>query len=302
MIVSNIFITVTQKELEEVINNFLNRKNILVEEIKINKSIVFKNIKYKKFKDITITLDILKIVNNKIYFKLTKVKLKHLNIPEKIKNIILKIIVSKFDKNNINILEQGVIVVDLENLLKNSNVKFVLKKILLKNQYMEIYSEKIFIKNNLNNEVKKNKEDMNLKLTQTTLRLSGDDIMSFVKDFVKTDSFSISGIDVSQAIYVKGIIINSFDLGDVSINIKDLNGNLLYVQIKIINPIFPGVNLEHIPIKINVKELLNSFNNLNLDLDISNVKFIDGCIEVKINNFNLDIKKLSSSNSNVFLK
>ncbi len=141
-----------------------------------------------------------------------------------------------------------------------------------------------------------------MKLTQTILRLSGDDIMSFVRDFVKSGNFMISGIDVSQAIYLKGIIIGSFELGDVSLNIKDLRENLLYIQVKIINCVFPGINIEHVPIKIFVKDLLKAFGNLDLDLDINNVRFIDDCIEIRINNFNLDMRKLSSGGSNVFLK
>ena len=141
-----------------------------------------------------------------------------------------------------------------------------------------------------------------MRLTQTILKLSGDDIMSFIRDFIRTDSVMISGIDVSQAVYLKGIIVNSFEIGDVSINIKDLKENLLYVQLKIINSIFPGVNIEHIPIKIFVKDILKSLNNLNLDLDINSVRFIDDCIEVKINNLNLDMKKLPSNSNNIFLK
>src|SRR5699024_2104974 len=141
-----------------------------------------------------------------------------------------------------------------------------------------------------------------LRLTQTILKLSGDDIMSFIRDFIRTDSVMISGIDVSQAVYLKGIIVNSFEIGDVSINIKDLKENLLYVQLKIINSSFTGVNIEHITIKIFVKDILKSLNNLNLDLDINSVIFIDDCIEVKINNLNLDMKKLPSNSNNIFLK
>ena len=65
---------------------------------------------------------------------------------------------------------------------------------------------------------------------------------------------------------------------------------------------FPGINIEHVPIKIFVKDLLKAFGNLDLDLDINNVRFIDDCIEIRINNFNLDMRKLSSGGSNVFLK
>ena len=76
----------------------------------------------------------------------------------------------------------------------------------------------------------------------------------------------------------------------------------MYVQVKIINSVFPGVNIEHIPIKFFVKDLLRSFNNLNLDLDVNSVKFIDNCIEVRVNNFSIDVKQLSSGNTGGFLK
>ena len=300
MRVSNISITISDKDLVEIFNGFLYRKNIFVEEIKINKSIILKNIRYKKFKDISIYLDVLGVENNKIYIKLTKVRYKYISIPEKIKNIIFKIISSKFA--NENIFSNSMVVIDLSKYMKNSKFQFVINKVLFSNERINIYCENIFFKNNINKIKTKKKEGINLKLTQTTLKLSGEDIMSFVRDFVKTDSFIISGIDVSQALYLKGIIINSFDLGDVSINIKDLKGNLLYVQIKIINSIFPGINIEHIPIKVSIKDVLRSFNNLNLDFDINSVRFIDDCIEVKVNNFNLDMRKLPSSTNNVFLK
>ena len=300
MRISNMFITTKEKDLLDIFNRFLNGKNIFIEEIKINKSIIIKNIRFKKFKDISIILDLLKVVENKIYIKLSKIRFKHIYIPNKIINLIFKIFISKFAHENI--LNNNILIIDLTKYVRKSNMEFKLNNISINKESINIYLENIFVKNNTNKIKIKNKEGIYLRLTQTTLKLSGEDIMSFVRDFVKTDKFIISGIDVSQALYLKGIIINSFDFGDVSINIKDLSGNLLHLNIKIINSLFPGVNIEHIPIKISVKELLKAFNNLNLDFDINSVKFIDGCIEVKVNNFSLDMRKLPNSSNNVFLK
>lgn len=300
MRLSNIFIKINEKDLLENLNYILNDKNILIEDIKINHGIRIKNIKYKLFKGFNIDFNIFKVSENKIYIEVKKVGFKYFYIPKVILDIFICSMFGKVEKENKK--NKCVFIFDLNEHMKKINSQISIKNIWIDSGFININLSDISFKNNIKKVESKNKGGLFLRLTQTTLRLSGEDIMSFIKDFVKTESVIISGIDISQAVYLKGIIINSFEVGDISVNIKDLRENLLYVQLKIINCIIPGVNIEHIPIKIFVKDLLRAFNNLNLDLDISSVRFIDDCIEVKINNLNLDMKKLSSGSSNVFLK
>lgn len=300
MKLTTISIIISELDLLEILTYFFITKGILIEEIKINKSIAFKHISYKFLKNINLTINILKVKDNKITVEINKICFKKLCIPKSFIEIIMKIFPLKLTR----VYKKGkfIFIVDLNEYIKNQNIDFKISKVMLCDGYIHIVAENIFVKNTINKVKQKNKGGIFLKLTQTTLKLSGDDIMSFIKDFIKTDSFSISGIDISQAIYIKNILIGSFEVGDVSINIKDLKENLLYVQVKIINSVFPGVNIEHIPIKFFVKDLLRSFNNLNLDLDVNSVKFIDNCIEVRVNNFSMDVKQLSSGNTNRFLK
>lgn len=300
MKLTNISIIINELDLLEILTYFFITKGILIEEIKINKAIAFKHISYKIFKNINLIINILKVKDNKITVEINKICFKKLCIPKSFLEIVMKFFPLKLTR----VYEKGkfIFIVDLNEYIKNQNIDFKISKVKLCDGYIHIVAENIFVKSTTNKVKQKNKGGVFLKLTQTTLKLSGDDIMSFIKDFIKTDSFSISGIDISQAIYIKNILIGSFEVGDVSINIKDLKENLLYVQVKIINSVFPGVNIEHIPIKFFVKDLLRSFNNLNLDLDVNSVKFIDNCIEVRVNNFSIDVKQLSSGNTGRFLK
>lgn len=300
MRLSNIFIKINERDLLENLNHILNDKNILIEDVKINQGISIKNIKYKLFRNINIDFDISRVTKNKLYIEIKKIGFKYFYIPKSILDIFVRSIFGNLSKENSK--NKYILIFDLNKHMKKINLKFLIKKIYTDNGSININLSNISFKNNIKKIGNKNGGGFFLRLTQTTLRLSGEDIMSFIRDFVKTDSVIISGIDISQAIYLKGIIINSFEVGDISVNIKDLRENLLYVQLKIINCILPGVNIEHIPIKIFVKDLLRAFNNLNLDLDVSSVRFIDDCIEVKINNLNLDMKKLSPNSNNVFLK
>ncbi len=300
MKLTNISIIINELDLLEILTYFFITKGILIEEIKINKAIAFKHISYKIFKNINLIINILKVKDNKITVEINKICFKKLCIPKSFLEIVMKFFPLKLTR----VYEKGkfIFIVDLNEYIKNQNIDFKISKVKLCDGYINIVAENIFVKSTTNKVKQKNKGGVFLKLTQTTLKLSGDDIMSFIKDFIKTDSFSISGIDISQAIYIKNILIGSFEVGDVSVNIKDLKENLLYVQVKIINSVFPGVNIEHIPIKFFVKDLLRSFNNLNLDLDVNSVKFIDNCIEVRVNNFSIDVKQLSSGNTGGFLK
>lgn len=300
MRLSNIFIKINEQDLLKNLNYILNDKNILIEDIKINHSIYIKNIKYRLFKGFNIDFNIFKVLENKIYIEIKKIGFKYFHIPKIILDIFICSIFGNVERENKK--NKYMLVFNLNNYLSKMNSEILIKNIWTYNGFININLSDILVKNNIKKIDSKNRRGLFLRLTQTTLRLSGEDIMSFIRDFLRTDSVIISGIDVSQAVYLKGIIINSFEVGDISINIKDLRENLLYVQLKIINCIFPGINIEHIPIKIFVKDLLRAFNNLNLDLDISSVRFIDDCIEVKINNLNLDMKKLSSNSGNAFLK
>lgn len=300
MKLSNISITISETDLLDILKRALINKNILIQDIKINKSIVIKNIRYRIFKNINLDFKILKVLENKIYVEINKLSFKKVSIPKTFLDIFTKFIPIKFVKENRK--NRCIFIFDLNEYIKNFNSQFFIRKIFVNNSFINIVADEIFIKNNTNKLKQKGRGGLFLRLTQTILKLSGDDIMSFIRDFIRTDSVMISGIDVSQAVYLKGIIVNSFEIGDVSINIKDLKENLLYVQLKIINSIFPGVNIEHIPIKIFVKDILKSLNNLNLDLDINSVRFIDDCVEVKINNLNLDMKKLPLNSNNIFLK
>lgn len=301
MKISNISISVGDVELLEILKGYLNSKNINFKSVEICESIIIKNIKYKIFRNITLKLNIIKVVSNKIYLEMNKISLKGMTIPKYIVELIMKFTSVKVLKEVRND-NKIVFIIDINEYIENSNIKFNINKLSINHGCIDANFSNIFINKVTNNLKPSNKGGFFLKLTQTTLRLSGEDIMSFIKDFVKSNNFSIFGVDISQAIYVKGLIISSFEVGDVSVNIKDLKENLLYVQIKIINPIFPGINIEHIPIKIYVKDLIRSFTNLNMDLDINGIRFIDDCIEVKINNFNFDMKSLSSGSSNIFLK
>lgn len=300
MKLSNISITISETDLLDILERALISKNVLIEDIKINKSIIVKNIRYRIFKNINLDFKILKVLENKIYVEINKLSFKCMSIPKTFLDIFTKFIPIEFVKENKK--NRCIFIFDLNEYIKNFNTQFFIRKICTNSGFINIVADEIFIKNNTNKLKQKGRGGLFLRLTQTILKLSGDDIMSFIRDFIRTDSVMISGIDVSQAVYLKGIIVNSFEIGDVSINIKDLKENLLYVQLKIINSIFPGVNIEHIPIKIFVKDILKSLNNLNLDLDINSVRFIDDCIEVKINNLNLDMKKLPSNSNNIFLK
>ncbi len=300
MKLSNISITISETDLLDILKRALISKNVLIEDIEINKSIIIKNIRYRIFKNINLDFKILKVLENKIYVEINKLSFKCMSIPKTFLDIFTKFIPIEFVKENKK--NRCIFIFDLNEHIKNFNTQFFIRKICTNSGFINIVVDEIFIKNNTNKLKQKGRGGLFLRLTQTILKLSGDDIMSFIRDFIRTDSVMISGIDVSQAVYLKGIIVNSFEIGDVSINIKDLKENLLYVQLKIINSIFPGVNIEHIPIKIFVKDILKSLNNLNLDLDINSVRFIDDCIEVKINNLNLDMKKLPSNSNNIFLK
>lgn len=300
MKLSNISITISETDLLDILKHALIIKNVLIEDIKINKSIIIKNIRYRIFKNINLDFKILKVLENKIYVEINKLSFKCMSIPRKFLDIVNKFIPIDFVKENKK--NRCIFIFDLNEYIKNFNTQFFIRKICTNSGFINIVADEIFIKNNTNKLKQKGRGGLFLRLTQTILKLSGDDIMSFIRDFIRTDRVMISGIDISQAVYLKGIIVNSFEIGDVSINIKDLKENLLYVQLKIINSIFPGVNIEHIPIKIFVKDILKSLNNLNLDLDINSVRFIDDCIEVKINNLNLDMKKLPSNSNNIFLK
>lgn len=300
MKLSNISITISETDLLDILKRALISKNVLIEDIEINKSIIIKNIRYRIFKNINLDFKILKVLENKIYVEINKLSFKCMSIPKTFLDIFTKFIPIEFVKENNK--NRCIFIFDLNEHIKNFNTQFFIRKIYTNSGFINIVVDEIFIKNNTNKLKQKGRGGLFLRLTQTILKLSGDDIMSFIRDFIRTDSVMISGIDVSQAVYLKGIIVNSFEIGDVSINIKDLKENLLYVQLKIINSIFPGVNIEHIPIKIFVKDILKSLNNLNLDLDINSVRFIDDCIEVKINNLNLDMKKLPSNSNNIFLK
>lgn len=300
MNIRNISIKVSEEELFCILKKFLASRNIFIKDIKIHKIISVKNICYGIIRDINFDFSIHKIVKNTVYLEINKITFKGLSIPKKIIDIFLKF--TSIDVERKNKIRKFLILINLESYMKNLNTKFSLQKINLEKGFANIFLTDISIENKSKKLKQYNKGGISLKLTQTTLKLSGEDIMSFVKDFIKTDKVILSGVDVSQAIYLKGIIINSFDLGDVSINIKDMKENLLYVQLKIINSIFPGVNIEHIPMKIFVKDILKSFTNLNLDLDVGSVKFIDECIEVKINNLNFDMKRLSTSSGNIFLR
>lgn len=300
MKLTDISILVNERDLTDILMRFVANKNISIKEIKITDEIQIKNISYKIFRNLSVHLKIHGVYNNKIQIRITKISFKGIYIPKSIVDIFIRFFhTDLIDENK---LDKHTFVIDLNNLMKNSNLRFNLKNIVVKKRFIHIISKDINININSKNKNLNKNGGIFLKLTQTILRLSGDDIMSFVRDFVKSGNFMISGIDVSQAIYLKGIIIGSFELGDVSLNIKDLRENLLYIQVKIINCVFPGINIEHVPIKIFVKDLLKAFGNLDLDLDINNVRFIDDCIEIRINNFNLDMRKLSSGGSNVFLK
>lgn len=300
MKLTNISILLSEGDLTNVLIKFLASRKIYFKEIKIADEVQIKNISYKIFRNLNLYFKILKVCNNKIHIKITKISFNGICIPKSIIDIFIKIFpINIISENKLN---KHTFEIDLNNLIKHSNFSFDLKNIVTKNGFIHIISKDINIKISPKNKNSNKNGGIFLKLTQTILRLSGDDIMSFVRDFVKNGNFSISGIDVSQAIYLKGIIIGSFDVGDISLNIKELRENLLYIQVKMINCVFPGVNIEHIPIKIFVKDLLKAFGNLDLDLDVSSVRFIDDCIEVRINNLNLDVKKLSTGGSNVFLK
>ena len=289
MKVSNISISISDGELLEILQYYFKSKNINIKSIEMYKNIVIKNIKYKIFNNITLSLKFQKVLDNKIYMEINKLSLRGMTIPKYLIELIIKFVPIKILKQE-RVGNKIIFIIDVNKYIENLNVKFILNKILISDGHINLNLNNIFINKSKNTLKLKHGGGLFLKLTQTTLILSGDDIMSFIKDFVKMDSFSIFGVDVSQAIYLKGIIINSFEVGDVSVNIKDLRENLLYVQLKIINSVFPGVNIEHIPIKIFVKDLIKSFNNLNMDLDVNSVKFIDDCIEVKINNFKFDMK------------
>ncbi len=301
MKVSNISISISDGELLEILQYYFKSKNINIKSIEMYKNIVIKNIKYKIFNNITLSLKFQKVLDNKIYMEINKLSLRGMTIPKYLIELIIKFVPIKILKQE-RVGNKIIFIIDVNKYIENLNVKFILNKILISDGHINLNLNNIFINKSKNTLKLKHGGGLFLKLTQTTLILSGDDIMSFIKDFVKMDSFSIFGVDVSQAIYLKGIIINSFEVGDVSVNIKDLRENLLYVQLKIINSVFPGVNIEHIPIKIFVKDLIKSFNNLNMDLDVNSVKFIDDCIEVKINNFKFDMKSLPSNSNNIFLK
>ena len=301
MKVSNISISISDGELLEILQYYFKCKNINIKSIEMYKNIVIKNIKYKIFNNITLSLKFQKVLDNKIYMEINKLSLRGMTIPKYLIELIIKFVPIKILKQE-RVGNKIIFIIDVNKYIENLNVKFILNKILISDGHINLNLNNIFINKSKNTLKLKHGGGLFLKLTQTTLILSGDDIMSFIKDFVKMDSFSIFGVDVSQAIYLKGIIINSFEVGDVSVNIKDLRENLLYVQLKIINSVFPGVNIEHIPIKIFVKDLIKSFNNLNMDLDVNSVKFIDDCIEVKINNFKFDMKSLPSNSNNIFLK
>lgn len=301
MKISDISISISDGELLKILQYYLKSKNINIKSIEMHQDIVIKNIKYKIFKNITLNLKFKKVFQNKIYVEMNKVSLKGMTIPKYLIEFIMKFIPIKILKQE-RINNKIIFIIDVNKYIENLNTKFILNKIDVRNRCVNVNLNNILI-NKVGNTLKsKHGGGLFLKLTQTTLRLSGDDIMSFIKDFVKMDNFSIFGVDVSQAIYLKGIIVNSFEVGDVSVNIKDLRENLLYVQLKIINSVLPGVNIEHIPIKIFVKDLIKSFNNLNMDFDVNSVKFIDDCIEVKINNFKFDMKSLPSNSNNIFLK
>ncbi len=301
MKISNISISISDMELLEILKRYLKNKNINLKNVEISENITIKNIRYKIFRNITLKLNIVKVISNRVYLEMNKISLKGMTIPKYIIELIMKFASSKIIKE-VRDDNKIVFIIDINQYIENSNIKFIINKFVINNGHIYMNFSDIFINNKTNNLKPKSKGGFFLKLTQTTLRLSGEDIMSFIKDFVKSNNFSIFGVDVSQAIYLKGLIINSFEVGDVSVNIKDLKENLLYVQIKIINSIVPGVNIEHIPIKIFVKDLIKSFANLNMDLDINSVRFIDDCIEVKINNFNFDMKSLPSGSNNIFLK
>lgn len=300
MRITNVSIDINEIDLLNTLNRFLMKKGIFLKSIEMNEGIHLRNISYKIFKNLNICLKVTRIINNKVYIKIGKLNLGRIYIPKYIIDIIVKFLPSNIIYENKK--DKHSFIVNVDKIIENSTVYFNLNKILINNGVIRIDVRDIGInlKNRGFNSL--NGGGVFLRLTQTTLRFSGEDIMSFVHDFVKAGNFIISGIDVSQAIYLKGIIVNSFEIGDVAINIKDLRENLIYIQIKIINSIIPGVNIEHIPIKIFVKDLLSMFSNLNLDLDLNSVRFIDDCIEVKINNFTLDMKSLSSGGGKAFLK
>lgn len=300
MRITNVSILCSEVDLIEILKQFLLNRNVFIKEIKINDGIQIRNISYKILKNINIALNITKVIDNKIYIKISKLNVNGICIPKYVLDFLIRFVPTDIVEENKN--DKHGFVINLNNLMRESNFGFKLRNISLKEGFAQVIVDNINVKFKQKKFVSKNKGGLRLKLTQTTLRLSGEDIMSFVRDFVKNGNFMISGIDISQAIYLKGIIISSFEVGDVSLNIKDLKENLIYVQVKIINCLFPGVNIEHIPIKIFVKDLLSVFGDLNLDLDVNGVRFIDDCIEVRINNFNLDMKKLSSGRNNVFLK
>ncbi len=300
MKIRSISIKVSEDELLYIFRKFLGSRNIFIEDIKIDKGLSIKNICYGIIRNINLNIGVHKVLGNKIYLKINKMSFRRFTIPKGIANIFLRFISVNFEKQN----KKGriLIIINLDSYIKSTNVRFLLTKLYLEKGFINIIVENVDVESKSNKLKSYRGGRLFLKLTQTTLKLSGEDIMSFVKDFIRTDKVMISGIDVSQAVYIKGIIVNSFDVGDVSVNIKDMKENLLYIQLKIINSVFPGVNIEHIPVKIFVKDVLRSFNNLNLDLDIGNVRFVDDCIEVRINNLNFDMKKLSPNSGNIFLK
>lgn len=300
MRITNISIDINEIDLLNTLNRFLIRRNIFLKSIEMNEGIHLRNISYKIFKNLNVCLRVTKIRNNNVYIKIEKLNLGILHIPKYIIDIVLKYFPNDILSENKK--DKHSFIFNIDNSLKDSKFYFKLNKLIVNNGFIHIDARDIRVNHRTKRVNSLNRGGVFLRLTQTTLRFSGEDIMSFVRDFVKTGNFMISGIDVSQAVYIKGIIINSFEVGDVSINIKDLRENLLYVQVKIINSLLPGVNIEHIPIKIFVKDLLSMFSNLNLDLDLSSVRFIDDCIEVKINNLNLDMKGISSGSGKAFLK
>ncbi len=300
MKVTNISINISELDLSCMLNRFLVSRSISVKGISITEEFQIRNISYKIFKNISLYFVITGISDNKLRIRINKVKFSGLYIPKYIVDLILKIF--KNDMISEDKTYKNSFILDISKELNKDKFDFKIEKVIGKNGFIHIDLNDIYFNPNNKKFNNKNRSDVFLKLTQTTLRLSGDDLMSFIRDFVKSGNFMISGIDISQAVYLKGIVVNSFEVGDVSINIKDLKENLIYIQVKIINSLVPGVNIEHIPIKIFVKDLLSMFSSLNLDLDVNSVRFIDNCIEVKINNFNLDMRSLSSGGGKGFLK
>ncbi|QAA34172.1 YkvA family protein [Clostridium manihotivorum] len=151
-----------------------------------------------------------------------------------------------------------------------------------------------------------------MQISQVTARISGQDIMSIISDFVKVEGLSFENIEIRDTIEVEGNfkkIVNikfkgKVEIYGVSDNIISLNiSNVKVMKLGILNFVKNlalkvafkslgdmGISLEDNIVKINVNSILRLVPFLKLNINKLNLK--DGFVMADIDSASIDMKRI----------